>query len=406
MNNTIQIRATNHLFTHTIKDKHYLLYIDGHNIKKFYPICNETKCYLDAIIYKKKFEIDIVKEKINQHFLLFLALNDFIEINDVCFSSNLPEDIYSYTSIEGKKYNSLLYKNNSPFSLKLEITTMCNFNCKFCYMKGAKNEFIPSKKWINILNKLKDFGIVRIEITGGEPFLYKGLNHLLSSLDDLGFDTTICTNGSLIDDDFVRLYKNFRSADLRISYHSIHEKVFDSFVQKKGAYNRVMKSIDKLMNEDCAFSLHIVTTSHNEKSIEKTIDYLTQKKIHFEISTFIFPKLFLNKNNIEFYPSIDFIDFLVKNNYLRNSYGICSALKTKLWISCNGDIYPCEMYRNKKMGNIIKDDLLEKWVSKKFEDFRYGIDDILKKCINCSFSECKNCPALCFRERIGVQPLS
>ena len=59
-------------------------------------------------------------------------------------------------------------------------------------------------EWIPILSYLKDYGIEKINIAGGEPMLYPYLDELCLLIKKMGFMLSIVSNGSLITDEWLK----------------------------------------------------------------------------------------------------------------------------------------------------------------------------------------------------------
>lgn len=80
------------------------------------------------------------------------------------------------------------------------VTTRCNSRCKTCTiwcdpLYRSKESSLASR--IALLPQLKQLGIVSIDFTGGEPLLYPQLPHLIRKAHDMGFFTSLTTNGTL-----------------------------------------------------------------------------------------------------------------------------------------------------------------------------------------------------------------
>jgi radical S-adenosyl methionine domain-containing protein 2 len=92
-------------------------------------------------------------------------------------------------------------------TVNYHLIKACNFKCKFCYAtfndihsKGiSKSEQF---KLIDALAKSKLFG--KINFAGGEPTLIPHLHELIMHAKDLGFTTSVVTNGSRIDMDWIK----------------------------------------------------------------------------------------------------------------------------------------------------------------------------------------------------------
>lgn len=101
------------------------------------------------------------------------------------------------------------------------ITEACNYGCKYCYAIWEKpgrqlelvhdavrtkellvrlHEFFHPNNRENPLRRHMDWDSVRLNIAGGEPLLYaKQILEILPVAREIGFETSLITNGSLLD---------------------------------------------------------------------------------------------------------------------------------------------------------------------------------------------------------------
>lgn len=102
--------------------------------------------------------------------------------------------------------------------INYHLNEVCNFNCRYCFSKwdiskNAKNEqrlddrinvlkelkhYFQSNNDINPLTKKLSWDKVRINFSGGEPLLIKGIDKLILTAYQMGFSPSIVTNGSLL----------------------------------------------------------------------------------------------------------------------------------------------------------------------------------------------------------------
>ncbi|MDY0385976.1 MAG: viperin family antiviral radical SAM protein [Methanolobus sp.] len=92
---------------------------------------------------------------------------------------------------------------NKIQSVNWHITGKCNYNCKFCYVQKLNAEIKDIETAYHILHKLRhtktdQLDIQKINFVGGEPFLHPNFDEILSMAHDMGFVTSIVTNGSFI----------------------------------------------------------------------------------------------------------------------------------------------------------------------------------------------------------------
>jgi len=93
-----------------------------------------------------------------------------------------------------------------PLKCKFNVTYRCNIACKFCYngdRPGTPGPYTRSTELDlseveRLFGELWTEGTFILTLTGGEPFVRKDLDSILTAADKIGFAIEILTNGSLI----------------------------------------------------------------------------------------------------------------------------------------------------------------------------------------------------------------
>ena len=87
----------------------------------------------------------------------------------------------------------------------------CNMRCKFCFatFQDVKKTILPKgclpkADAIKVVEELAEYGFEKITFAGGEPTLCPWLTNLISTAHEAGMTTMIVTNGSGIDDEFLK----------------------------------------------------------------------------------------------------------------------------------------------------------------------------------------------------------
>lgn len=115
----------------------------------------------------------------------------------------------------------------------LEITSKCNYNCKYCYClwheKGYHiDEELPAEQWLEVLNILKSRGIESVMLTGGEPMLKDGFWRILDKAVGLfgAENVSFYSNASLINQKhLVRIKELGVSFSTSLQGLSTHEQI-------------------------------------------------------------------------------------------------------------------------------------------------------------------------------------
>lgn len=84
-----------------------------------------------------------------------------------------------------------------PVLCNYYVTYRCNASCGFCDIWEKPSPYISLSDVIINLKNLKELGVKVIDFTGGEPLLHREIDSLLQAAKDMGFITTLTTNGLL-----------------------------------------------------------------------------------------------------------------------------------------------------------------------------------------------------------------
>ena len=126
--------------------------------------------------------------------------------------------------------------------LRISVTDRCNFRCNYCMPKETfdkdykylpHNALLSFEEITRIAKVFVSHGVQKIRLTGGEPLLRKGLEHLIEQLAVLRtvegqpLDITLTTNGSLL----ARKARDLKAAGLQrvtVSLDGLDDAVFRS----------------------------------------------------------------------------------------------------------------------------------------------------------------------------------
>ncbi len=168
----------------------------------------------------------------------------------------------------------------------------CNLDCSFCDTSFAKN--ISNAKKIsveNVLEKIKNYNVKHVVITGGEPTLYpKELVFLCNKLNALNKKVTIETNSTI----FVDCNPHLLSLSPKLN--NWNEKII-----KKNLSLNCKKQI-KVVVGNIEEAKEAITKTEKLKNIKKENIFLMpqadSKEKHSKVSQWLIP--FCCENNIRF----------------------------------------------------------------------------------------------------------
>ena len=75
-----------------------------------------------------------------------------------------------------------------------EVSAICNMDCKFCFANWRENrKQLPLEKVKSIIDKLTEYGIEAINLTGGDPLLRSDIVEICKYCKDKNIMTEIKT---------------------------------------------------------------------------------------------------------------------------------------------------------------------------------------------------------------------
>lgn len=266
------------------------------------------------------------------------------------------------------------YKTLSLKTLGLHITTACNYKCLYCYAEEYKNNKIPLKKLLSLIDEGRALGAESVNILGGEPFLNNDLDKIIHHINYKHMRAMIFTNGSLITDSWIKLFKKNKRIILVIKY-DYDDKVYSRQTQSDYPVKLIEENISKLRENKIPVITFTVVTKNNLHFVD---DILSRS-----VTLGAYPKLhpyipILTKSNelnreLEISP-LEWNSVLKRISYVYSplekliyalgafKFGICSCFAHNLYITADGYALPCpESPLELKLGNVLETSLKEIW---------------------------------------------
>jgi len=314
----------------------------------------------------------------------------------------------------------------------IKPTLACTANCSTCGTRKmlhrglltGKDKMLSLNDWDIVLRDAKSLGVERLDISGGEPMIFKNLIDLVKIGKRYKWHVNINTNGSLITQERA---EDLVAAGLNSVYVSLYSHDacrHDLMRNKKGLWETTTKTISifsKLQNE--SFSLktqtlidkvnfrdlpHLIRI-HKEAGIAEMAvsylegdingEYLMDEEEIKEFRTEIIPKCIDELQRLPFRAKEVAIASL-RNMFsdkisdrewsqgiyrpTKTTHDVCSRPSWFTLILANGDVHPCnavEYTHEPIMGNVFNKSLIKIWSDKKYNDFRKN-----------TFSYCERCP--------------
>lgn len=180
--------------------------------------------------------------------------------------------------------------------ISLEVTSICNLRCKYCYNTWkapgvedfkAFNSYKQARKTLKRLFKIAD--INNVTFTGGEPFLAERFSELVLYTRLKRKNVTIISNGNAAKEGDYQQMLDFQVGLFELPIHSAKPEIHDYLTEIPGSWQKSVNSIKFLKSKNAELVVVIVITKANYKDIDKTLEFINDLGIQ---------RIMLNRFNI------------------------------------------------------------------------------------------------------------
>jgi sulfatase maturation enzyme AslB (radical SAM superfamily) len=169
---------------------------------------------------------------------------------------------------------------SSPISVSWNLTEQCNSRCIFCCNDAGadKNYGVETKQAFRLLDSMKNWGIMRLIIGGGEPIVRRDIKEILNYAHDIGMSPALATNGILLTEDIVNLTVKF-CCTLQISLDTLNR---DTYYLLRGldAMDKLKINIRMAMRQGAPVRIVTVVTGLNFDQLDEIAYFIEENNIH------------------------------------------------------------------------------------------------------------------------------
>ena len=171
---------------------------------------------------------------------------------------------------------------NKPLDTIFMINTLCETDCIYCYADRKKNINcqISIERIKELIAEAKSLEMRNFDLCGGELFLYKHWEELLSTLYNNGFFPYVSTKIPITENTIQRL-KNIGVDSIQISIDSIQGNELQQILKVNSAYAEKMKNtLLTLDRYDFKIYVNSIITNYNSNVsyVDELLDFLFSLK--------------------------------------------------------------------------------------------------------------------------------
>jgi len=280
-----------------------------------------------------------------------------------------------------------------PFLVEIEVTSACNLDCAYCFAKPFSNSTPSFDDLVYLIKKTKrEANPFEFVLLGGEPFIRKDILDIMAVTKETFGHYGISTNGTLFGkfskQDFSRLREVIDERTLQVSIDSIAPEINDF---ERGATTKVIENLNLLDENEIPFTIAMVVDKKSRITLLESVSYFLKRYKSLQVVNLmrlmpsralgpIFYDLVLPREEYEqvcqkalelpkrhgrpevkvYFERSNYDGSVMIDRYAPAPAG-CLAGITRAEILANGDVTPCLMLREVRLGNLYRQSWREIW---------------------------------------------
>ena len=157
----------------------------------------------------------------------------------------------------------------------------CNLTCKHCYAQSADHDYageLNTQEVFAVMDDLRRFHVPVLILSGGEPLLRPDIFEIAMRAKQMGFYTSLSTNGTLIDEVMAD-----RIAAIDFDYVGISldglRKTHDQFRRLEGAFDRSLAAVRHLEARHIKVGLRYTMTALNAHDFPALLSLMREEGV-------------------------------------------------------------------------------------------------------------------------------
>ena len=308
----------------------------------------------------------------------------------------------------------------SVYSGGFELTPLCNFDCKMCYvhLNGSQmaKPLLTTEQWIGIIQQAIDAGMMHADLTGGECLTHPGFREIYAYLRTHGVEVSVLTNGQLVTGEIADLFAQYPPATVQITVYGSNEDAYEAVTGHR-AFADVYATIERLKKRGIRMFLPITPNRFMQEDTHELLEFLRNTGVRYAIGTGSLPAREETGRTLDYYAPDDALyvrlhkdeqayqKALPKENAIplqgrkidrvpRGFKGIssipCSSGQCSFHINWKGEMQPCIPFHTVTRSVLEHGfDVCWAWIKERMAAYQ-----LPQECLDCEYAQaCVSCPA-------------
>ena len=176
---------------------------------------------------------------------------------------------------QANSFLSELRKHEITYEIHWDVTNECNSKCVHCYNLGAQDgrracagAALSDVERSELLKALREQGVFRLVVSGGEPLLHPRIFDLLDEARSLGFQVVLYTNGLLVDEETAERLAGLGLVSVEISMYGASAATHELVTRVPGSFGRSTSALRMLTARGVHTVMKCVALHANRSEID------------------------------------------------------------------------------------------------------------------------------------------
>ncbi|MDO4467552.1 MAG: radical SAM protein [Bacillota bacterium] len=296
-----------------------------------------------------------------------------------------------------------------PLSGQFEITSLCNLDCKMCYVHMNKAKVLPASFWKRIMKEAHEAGMIKAVLTGGECLTHPDFEEIYLFLQSMGVEVTVMTNGILLDEQKLDFFKTHRPSMIQITLYGSNEEAYEKVTVRR-MFKTVYENILRIKEADLPLRIAITPNKYMFEDFKALLTLVEELNLPYKINnSLVSPREETGRDtedlSLDQYVELHKIRSAMHNIHLEqedvleipetsntSQKGLpCGGGRSGFHITYDGKMAPCSdlLFLGEDLHKI---SFTEAWVRINKEANNFPLP---QECLICPYVEhCQMCPAL------------
>jgi len=195
-----------------------------------------------------------------------------------------------------QRFRRKVTEQRIPLSGSIDLTHRCNLRCVHCYLgdqesiSKKRDQELSADQWITIIDEITEAGCLYLLITGGDPLLRKDFSRIYRYAKLNGLLVTVFTNGTMVTDDLLQIFKELPPQAVEISLYGSTFKTYEQITGIKGSYARCINGIESLLDIGVRVRLKTILMTLNSHEFYAIEEIARDYGVPFRFDAAIFAK--------------------------------------------------------------------------------------------------------------------